>query len=55
MEWEFFAKTGLIARLNLHHNRFEENFERAEIKNRWELVELQTKKYGDQELAGSTE
>jgi hypothetical protein len=41
--------------LKLRRNRFKENFERAEIKNRWEMVELQNKKYGDQELAGSTE
>jgi hypothetical protein len=54
-EREFFAKTGLIARLKLHRNRFKRNFDPTEIKNRWELIELQTKKFGDQELAGSTE
>jgi hypothetical protein len=41
--------------LKLRRNRFKGNFERAEIKNRWEMVELPSKKYRDQELAGSTE
>jgi hypothetical protein len=41
--------------LKQRRNRLKGNVERAEIKNRWEMVELPSKKYRDQELAGSTE